>query len=128
VIKRLQGVMKAGKPLLIFPEGTRSDDGEVKGFKDGGFYAAVRAGKPVVPVVLDGTFEIMDKHAADIGDMEARRGTSRRHVAVVIGAPLHARPEGSERDRVGDLRDRCRRAIVDMLAETRARGPGEPDA
>src|SRR5262245_4731544 len=50
VIERFEKVLKSGKPLLIFPEGTRSEDGLLRGFKNGGFYAAVRAGVPVVPV------------------------------------------------------------------------------
>lgn len=120
VIKRLEGVMRAEKPLLIFPEGTRSEDGQLQSFKDGGFYAAVRAGKPVVPVVLDGTHALMGKDAVDTGDIERSPRTPARRVPVVIGAPLEARSEGSERARVHELRDRCRRVIVDMLAELRA--------
>ncbi len=128
VIRRLEAVMRAGKPLLIFPEGTRSEDGQVKDFKDGGFYAAVRAGKPVVPVVVDGTYQIMGKHALDIGEMAARNSAIQRHVHIVIGAPLHAQPDGSDRERVGELRDRCRQTIIAMLASVRARGGGEAGA
>ena len=41
--------------LLIFPEGGRSHNGVLKAFKEGGAYIAIRAGVPVVPVVLIGT-------------------------------------------------------------------------
>lgn len=122
VIHRLEGVMRAGKPLLIFPEGTRSEDGELQGFKDGGFYAAVRAGTPVVPVVLDGTCALMGKDAVDTGDIKRSARTHQRRVPVVIGAPLEARSEGSERERVHELRDRCRQVVAKMLAELRAEG------
>ena len=40
--------------LLIFPEGGRSHDGVLRPFKEGGAYIAIRAGVPVVPVVLFG--------------------------------------------------------------------------
>ena len=44
VIRRFERVLEEGKPLLVFPEGTRSEDGIVRAFKNGGFYAALRAG------------------------------------------------------------------------------------
>jgi 1-acyl-sn-glycerol-3-phosphate acyltransferase len=40
--------------LLIFPEGGRSHDGVLTAFKEGGAYIAIRAGVPVVPLVLLG--------------------------------------------------------------------------
>jgi 1-acyl-sn-glycerol-3-phosphate acyltransferase len=45
--------------LLIFPEGGRSHDGILRPFKEGGAYIAIRAGVPVVPVVMLGTREIL---------------------------------------------------------------------
>jgi 1-acyl-sn-glycerol-3-phosphate acyltransferase len=41
--------------LLVFPEGGRSHDGVLQSFKEGGAYIAIRAGVPVVPMVLIGT-------------------------------------------------------------------------
>jgi 1-acyl-sn-glycerol-3-phosphate acyltransferase len=45
--------------LLIFPEGGRSHDGVLRSFKEGGAYIAIRAGVPVVPMVLMGTREVL---------------------------------------------------------------------
>jgi 1-acyl-sn-glycerol-3-phosphate acyltransferase len=45
--------------LLIFPEGGRSHDGVLRPFKEGGAYIAIRAGVPLVPVVLIGTRKIL---------------------------------------------------------------------
>ncbi|MEZ4440338.1 MAG: lysophospholipid acyltransferase family protein [Polyangiaceae bacterium] len=114
-IKRFVTVLEQGKPLLVFPEGTRSDDGEIHDFKNGGFYAAVRAGVPVVPVALEGTHQLMGKHAVDAGDH-----LRPRHVVVRIGEALHANQDGKERDRVADLRDRCHAAVVDLHGQIRA--------
>lgn len=45
--------------LLIFPEGGRSHDGVLRAFKEGGAYIAIRAGVPVVPLVLIGTRAVL---------------------------------------------------------------------
>jgi 1-acyl-sn-glycerol-3-phosphate acyltransferase len=108
VIGRFETVLKEGKPLLVFPEGTRSEDGIVRPFKNGGFYAAIRAGVPVVPVALDGTHQLMKKGALDAGD-----GTMRQ-VRIRIGKPLFAKTEGRESARVNELRERTHAAVLDL--------------
>ena len=45
--------------LLIFPEGGRSEDGNLQPFREGGAYIAIRAKVPVVPMVLIGTREVL---------------------------------------------------------------------
>ena len=85
----------------------------MKAFRMGLFYAAVRAGVPVVPVALHGTGVAMAKGAADI---ESRRSDWRdpRRVYVRIGEPLAPRQDGSESTRAADLRDRTRSAVLAM--------------
>jgi 1-acyl-sn-glycerol-3-phosphate acyltransferase len=56
--------LRRGVSVLIFPEGTRSPDGEVKAFKLGAFRIAREAGVPVLPIVLDGTADALPKHGA----------------------------------------------------------------
>ncbi len=48
------------RSLIIFPEGTRSRGETVGEFKNGGFRAALKAGVPLVPVVIDGTYRAME--------------------------------------------------------------------
>lgn len=48
-------VIRSGKSVVIFPEGTRSTDFRLLPFKRGGFMLAFRAGVPVVPVTINGT-------------------------------------------------------------------------
>lgn len=43
-----------GTSVVIFPEGTRSRDGEIHNFKEGAFLLAKQAGAPVLPCVIDG--------------------------------------------------------------------------
>jgi 1-acyl-sn-glycerol-3-phosphate acyltransferase len=60
-INQVAAKMKNGVSVMIFPEGTRSEDGDVKPFKKGGFVMAVDTGAPIVPVILRGTRSIMAK-------------------------------------------------------------------
>ena len=62
--------MKNGVSAMIFPEGTRSRDGNIRSFKKGGFVMAVNAGVPIVPIVLKGTWTIMDKSSLIINTGE----------------------------------------------------------
>ena len=50
--------LKQNRPLLIFPEGTRSIDGHVAEFKKGAAILAFELGVPIVPVGIRGTFEV----------------------------------------------------------------------
>ncbi len=51
--------LKAGMPLVIFPEGGRTPDGEIKPFLPGAFFLAIKAQVDVVPVALVGTYELL---------------------------------------------------------------------
>jgi 1-acyl-sn-glycerol-3-phosphate acyltransferase len=62
--------MKNGVSIMIFPEGTRSRDGNIRSFKKGGFVMALDAAVPIVPVVLKGTWTIMDKSSLRINTGE----------------------------------------------------------
>jgi 1-acyl-sn-glycerol-3-phosphate acyltransferase len=112
-IKRFRTVLEEGKPLLIFPEGTRTRDGDIQPFKNGGFYAAVRAHVPVLPVALEGTYGLMSKDDVDSGSTHAL-GQDERRVRVRIGAPLRADAEGKEGTQVADLRQRTRDAVLEL--------------
>lgn len=52
-----------GTSVTIFPEGTRSPDGELLPFKRGGFMLAVQSGASLVPVAIRGSFDIMSKNS-----------------------------------------------------------------
>jgi 1-acyl-sn-glycerol-3-phosphate acyltransferase len=108
VIKRFQKVLDEDKPLLIFPEGTRSEDGLVRPFKNGGFYAAARANAPVVPVALEGTYQMMKR-----GKPYMDHGA----VRVRIGAPIQPKEGGREGARVNDLRERTFEAVRQLHRE-----------
>ena len=51
--------LKAGLPLVIFPEGGRTPDGEIKPFLQGAFFLAIKAQVDIVPVALVGTYQLL---------------------------------------------------------------------
>jgi len=51
--------LRTGMPLVIFPEGGRTPDGEIKAFLPGAFFLAIKAQVDIVPVALVGTFELL---------------------------------------------------------------------
>jgi 1-acyl-sn-glycerol-3-phosphate acyltransferase len=65
-------VITGGCPVILFPEGTRSRSGELRPFKKGPFHLALQAAVPLVPVMIDGSWEILRP-----GEWRARPGTIR---------------------------------------------------
>ncbi|MGH9395034.1 MAG: lysophospholipid acyltransferase family protein [Terriglobales bacterium] len=60
-IARAAASLRAGRPFIIFPEGTRSPDGRLLEFKKGPFYLAEQAQTPVVPVAISGSGACMPR-------------------------------------------------------------------
>jgi 1-acyl-sn-glycerol-3-phosphate acyltransferase len=90
-----------GVPVLLFPEGTRSPDGEVRAFKDGAFRMAIGRQVPVIPIVLSGTGDVLPKHGW------VMRGTARCRVRVL--PPVDPRTFAED---VAALREHVRALIV----------------
>jgi 1-acyl-sn-glycerol-3-phosphate acyltransferase len=76
-------MLEGGWNLLIFPEGGRSPDGWMQTFRPGAAYLAVRTGRPVVPVHLDGTFRVIAR-----GGSRIRRSPT----TVTFGLPISPGP------------------------------------
>lgn len=55
-------LLKSGWNLVLFPEGSRSPDGRIQEFKPGVGYLARETGTPVVPVHIQGAFQVMPRH------------------------------------------------------------------
>jgi 1-acyl-sn-glycerol-3-phosphate acyltransferase len=86
--KALQSIEEAamrirrGKSIMTFPEGTRSRNGEIKSFKQGIFYLAIKSGVPIVPVSIIGSGRIMPKRSVRINPGQ---------IKLVIGEPIEVK-------------------------------------
>jgi 1-acyl-sn-glycerol-3-phosphate acyltransferase len=70
-LKKAQEVLASGVNMSVFPEGTRSQTGELLPFKKGPFYMALEAGVPIIPMTILGTAAIWPK-----GSMAMKPGTA----------------------------------------------------
>jgi 1-acyl-sn-glycerol-3-phosphate acyltransferase len=59
--------LATGSSVLMFPEGTRSQHGELKPFKPGAFDLAQRARVAILPIAIEGTRDALPKHGLRVG-------------------------------------------------------------
>lgn len=79
-----QQLLVRGQSLLIFPEGTRTEDGQIRHFKQGVGILALKASAPVVPTWIGGTFAALPK-----GSYFPRC----QQVVVKFGTPMRFAPD-----------------------------------
>jgi 1-acyl-sn-glycerol-3-phosphate acyltransferase len=103
-LKKASVLLKKGISIIVFPEGTRSPDGEVKEFKRGAFLLAQHSKFPVVPVSITGTYEMLPRHGWCFwpGSIHIR-----------MGEPINTR-DLSHRE-LKDLMRRVRETIMENL-------------
>lgn len=113
--------LNQGSSVLIFAEGTRSEDGEIHPFKDGAFRLAVDCNVPVIPIVIDGTYEVLPKietllkFKSDIticvmpevnaADFDRSSGRMRRHVEELMKNKLAEIRSGKDKTRLLELQE-----------------------
>ena len=79
-IKEAENIIKnLGYHIVIFPEGTRTLDGNLQQFKKGGFHMALNTKTPILPMVVKGGFELKPKNRWYI-----KPGT----VSIEVGKPI----------------------------------------
>jgi 1-acyl-sn-glycerol-3-phosphate acyltransferase len=89
-LKLAADTIQQGVSVWIAPEGTRSRSGEIGELKKGGFFLAAETGTPIVPLVIDGAYDILPPKTRRI-----RKGVP---VKVTFGKPIEA--AGRKRDEI----------------------------
>ena len=78
-LREVERQLTGGVCTVIFPEGTRSEDGQLGRFKRGAFQIAIDLGLPIIPLSLSGCYDVLPKGKYDV----------RRHpVHMHIGKPI----------------------------------------
>lgn len=105
-------VLRGGRALGIFPEGTRSPDGQLHKFRTGVARLALRSGAPVIPVGIVGTREVLPPDS---------KRWHRAPVAVHFGEPLHFGDRAAEERSARVLRevtDTIRVAVQELSGQS----------
>lgn len=95
--------LKGGMPFVIFPEGGRTPDGEIKPFLPGALFLAIKAQVDIVPVALVGTFELLPMNTYHIKS---------RPLEMRVGQPIST--AGYTLRNLDALSDRVQRAVEDL--------------
>ncbi len=108
-IKEVVGLIKSGRSIVIFPEGTRSYDGKVGPFKKGSFLAAVTAGAKIVPVAISGSYEIQKRGSLLVNPT---------NVFVNIGEPFNIEAgDPSDDEYLEKLTQDVRNKVISLMAK-----------
>ena len=103
-----RAVLKHGVSLVVFPEGSRSFTGHMAKFRRGAFQLADELRLPVVPVTIDGSFDVLPR----------QKGISFvtwHPLRLVIHAPIH--PEGQGPEEVQRVLEQSYETIMRDLPE-----------
>lgn len=79
-LHRIEQELVGGVSTVIFPEGTRTKTGQVGPFKRGAFQVAMDLNLPIIPITLDGCYEVMNYKA---------RHVSRHPIHIHVGEEIH---------------------------------------
>jgi|SRR5690348_6720599 1-acyl-sn-glycerol-3-phosphate acyltransferase len=115
-LRAAQRVLQEGGALLVFPEGTRGDEGQLRPAKPGAALLAMQSGVPVVPVYVSGSGRAWPR---------GRRLPRPAKVRVTFGAPLtFPKAAGSDRKAQYEAASERMMAAIAALRDDAARGTG----
>lgn len=95
--------LRSGMHIFIFPEGTRSTDGNLLPFKKGAFFLAAETNAPMVPIIIQGTAAMMRK-----GSQKVFPGTA----TVRFLPPIHPQNYPTREDLMEAVRHQMQQALT----------------
>ena len=98
--------LKAGMPLVIFPEGGRTPDGQIKPVLPGAFFLAIKAQVDIVPIALVGTYELLPMNTYHI---------KCRPLEMRVGEPIPTK--GLTLDDLERVSARVQKALEDLISD-----------
>lgn len=94
--------IKLGASVMIFPEGTRSETGEIGEFKKGSFKLAIDSGVKILPVAINGTIDVWKKGEKKIKKTDI--------ITLYVDTPIDLKT--MEKDQVKLIHEKVREIIV----------------
>lgn len=97
--------LRAGMPLFVFPEGSRTPTGQTQEFLSGAAFLAIRAQVPLVPIALIGVYDLLPIHTRHLYPCD---------ITMIVGEPIDTK--GMTIRRADELTARLRGAIEALRA------------
>ncbi|QMV20165.1 1-acylglycerol-3-phosphate O-acyltransferase [Granulicella sp. 5B5] len=107
--------LHSGLHITIFPEGTRSPDGNLLPFKKGAFFLAAETGAPMVPIVIYGTAAMMRK-----GSLKVYPKAGIGEAVVRFLPPIHPADYASKEELMDAVRSAMERALAEPVSSVSA--------
>lgn len=104
-IKKAGDLISRGKSVVVFPEGTRSTDGQIKKFRKGSLLIVSNTKAPIVPLTINGSFGIMSKKSFRLHPGK---------VKIVISPPI--KTEDLTRSEQKELSEKVRKIVIEGMA------------
>jgi 1-acyl-sn-glycerol-3-phosphate acyltransferase len=98
--------LRSGMPLFVFPEGSRTPNGELQAFMSGAAFLAIRAQVPLVPIALRGVYDLLPMHTRHFYPGE---------LVLTVGEPIETR--GMSIRQADELTERLRSTIAGMIGD-----------
>lgn len=102
-MQRAESLLSKGMSVVVFPEGARTWDGTVRQFKRGAFSLAVEFNLPVVPLTIDGAFDVLPRF---------KKLPRPGRIRLTIHKPIHPTADGHH---LAGLIEETREAVVSAL-------------
>jgi long-chain acyl-CoA synthetase len=103
-------LLKAGRPVFIHPEGTRTRNGALKPFRRGAAHLSLQTGVPLIPVRIKGAFNIYPPHAR-FPKLLSFQAEHPLHLKIHFGKPIAPPPDTLDAATQQMLTDQLRHAI-----------------
>lgn len=98
--------LRAGMPLFVFPEGSRTPDGKMQPFLAGAAFLAIRAQVPLVPIALSGVYDLLPMHTRHFYPVD---------ITLSVGEPIST--DGMTIRQTEELNARVREVIEALRAD-----------
>lgn len=118
-IQRSLQLLKKGRVVGVFPEGTRSDDGRLREIQGGTALLALRSGAPILPIAIWGTGQAMPR-----GRFLPKRARVLIHIGEAIW--IQASNGMSGHDRIREISRQLARQLGELLRQLPTAEPGLP--
>ena len=97
---RARQVLQGGVSLVVFPEGARTWDGRLRKFKRGAFQLATELQLPLLPITINGSFEVLPRSKGYVNLVNWHPLTMTIHPAITPPAPSEDAAQNTETERV----------------------------